>query len=150
MEKYENAIKIMTERFAKDNVIAIATVEYGKPHNRMVDAYYHDGSFYTVTFGLSNKMRQIATNPDVAVCAVDWFTGYGLGENLGHVLAECNAEIMGMVRKAFAAWYDGGHMDESNVNTCLLRIKLTNGLLIDHETKYGEQYYKVDFTNKTA
>ena len=39
------AEKIMTERFGKDTVIALATVEQEVPYVRKVNAYYEDGSF---------------------------------------------------------------------------------------------------------
>ena len=67
---------IMAERFGKDSIIALATAEDGIPHVRNVDAYYESGSFYIITYSLSNKMRQIAQNPVVAI-AGDWFTAHG-------------------------------------------------------------------------
>ena len=76
---------ILTDRFGKDSLIALATVEDGIPHVRTVDAVYIDGAFYVVTCSLSGKMQQIAMNPTVAISG-DWFTAHGIGENLGHVL----------------------------------------------------------------
>ena len=49
------AEKIMIERFGKDTVIALATVEQEMPYVRNVNAYYEDGSFYIITYALSNK-----------------------------------------------------------------------------------------------
>jgi hypothetical protein len=46
MNNYENAINIMAERFGKDSLIAIATADGERLHNRMVDAYYENGAFY--------------------------------------------------------------------------------------------------------
>ena len=40
------AEKIMTERFGKDTVIALATVEQEVPYVRKVNAYYEDGSLW--------------------------------------------------------------------------------------------------------
>jgi len=37
----------MTERFGKDNIIAPATVEEGRPYVRNVNAYYENGVFQT-------------------------------------------------------------------------------------------------------
>ena len=149
MNKYENTNKIMTERFGHDCLIAVATVEGSRPHVRTVDGYYEDGAFYVVTYVLSNKMRQIAAHPEVAICG-EWFTAHGVGENLGHVRAEANASMMTKLREAFAAWYSNGHVNEADPHTCLLRIRLTDGVLTDHEKKYGEWQYKVDFANRTA
>ena len=49
----------MIERFGKDTVIALATVEGGVPYVRSVNAYYENGAFYIITYALSNKMKQI-------------------------------------------------------------------------------------------
>ena len=55
MEKLSLETKrIMIERFEKDNIIALATVENGMPCVRNVDAYYEDGAFYVITYALSN------------------------------------------------------------------------------------------------
>ena len=136
----EETARIMDERFGCDSLLALATVEDGKPYVRTVNGYYEDGAFYVVTYALSNKMRHIGKIPSVAVCG-DWFTAQGMGENLGHVKAERNAEIMAKVRTAFAAWYDNGHTDEEDPNTCLLRVRLTEGVLYHHGTRYD-----IDFT----
>ena len=83
MEKLNEETKmLMEERFGKDSIIALATMEHEMPHVRYVNAHYEDGAFYVITYGLSNKMRQIEGNPDVAI-AGDWFTAHGKGENLG-------------------------------------------------------------------
>ena len=46
----EQAEKIMIERFGKDTVIALATIEDEVPYVRYVNAYYEDGAFYTITY----------------------------------------------------------------------------------------------------
>ncbi len=74
--------KIMIERFGKDTVIALATAEHEVPYVRNVNAYYEDGSFYIITYALTNKIKQIEENPNVAI-AGDWFTAHGKGKNLG-------------------------------------------------------------------
>ena len=50
--------KIMSERFGKDNVIALATTENDIPYVRNVNAFYEDKAFYIITHALSNKMKQ--------------------------------------------------------------------------------------------
>ncbi len=144
MDRYDEALAILAERFGRDSLISVATVEGARPHVRTVDAYYEDGAFYTVTYALSNKMRQIENNPDVAVCG-EWFTAHGTGENIGYVRDERNAAMMAKVRAAFAGWYDNGHVDENDPNTCLLRIRLTDGVLMNHGTRYA-----LDFINRKA
>jgi len=135
MKHCETTNTILTERFGKDSLIALATVEDGMPHVRTVDAVYIDGAFYVVTYALSGKMQQIAKNPVVAISG-EWFTAHGIGENLGHVLLSENEEVMGRLRAAFAAWYDNGHTNEADPNTCLLKIKLTDGVLFADGTRY--------------
>ena len=63
MSKYDDAIKIMNERFTKDSLIAVATTESNRPYVRMVDGYYEDGAFYTVTYALSTKLNYHRLKP---------------------------------------------------------------------------------------
>lgn len=48
--------QIMEERFGCDTLLALATVEDGRPYVRTVDSFYEDGSFYIITYALSKKM----------------------------------------------------------------------------------------------
>ena len=145
MSKYEDAISIMEERFGKESLIALATTDGKSLYNRMVDAYYEDGAFYVSTYALSNKVQQIGSNPQVAVCAVDWFSGHGSARNLGWVLDPNNAGIRAKLREAFV-WYDEAN-DEQDPNCCILEIRLTDGMLIkDHHAIR----YQIDFTDKSA
>ena len=134
------AQRIMNDRFNKDSLIALATVDGNTPHVRAVNSYYEDGCFYTITYALSNKMKQIALNPTVAICG-DWFTGHGIGDNLGWIRDEKNKDIASKLRAAFAAWYDNGHTNEADVNTVILRIRMTDGVLLHHGTRF-----EIDFT----
>ena len=86
------AEKIMMERFGKDTVIALATVEDGVPYVRSVNAYYENGAFYIITYARSNKMRQIENNPIVAISG-EWLTAHGKGINLGYFKREENQLI---------------------------------------------------------
>jgi len=131
--------QIMNERFGKDSLIALATVDAGKPFVRAVNAYYEDGSFYVVTYALSGKMQQIEKEPAVALCG-DWFTANGRGENMGHILKAENAAHAAKLRTAFAAWYSNGHVDESDPNTVILRIRLTDGVLFSNGTRYDIEF----------
>ena len=126
---------IMNERFGKDNLIALATAENGVPHVRNVNAFYDDGSFYVLTYALSNKMKQIQLNPNVAI-AGEWLTGHGKAVNLGWFCKEDNAAVAEKMRNAFAAWIDNGHNNFSDKNTIILQIALTDGVLFSHGTKY--------------
>lgn len=121
----------MNERFGKDSVIALATTENGVPYVRNVNAYYQNGAFYVITHGLSAKMKQMEKNPVVAV-AGEWFTAHGEGINMGYFGKAENSEIAGKLKKVFAEWIDNGHNDFSDINTCILQIRLTNGVILSH------------------
>ena len=129
------AEKIMMERFGKDTVIALATVEDGVPYVRSVNAYYENGAFYIITYARSNKMRQIENNPIVAISG-EWFTSHGKGINLGYFKREENQFIAEKLKIAFSEWIDNGHNDFDDENTIILCVKLTDGLLLSHGTRY--------------
>ena len=130
-----DAEKIMNERFGRDTVIALATVEHETPYVRNVNAYYENGSFYVITYALSNKMKQMEKNANVAI-AGDWFTAHGKGENLGYLGSEENRVIAEKLRSVFAGWIGNGDNDFDDENTVILRIQLTDGLLLSHGTRY--------------
>ena len=129
------AEKIMIERFGKDTVIALATVNDDVPYVRSVNAYYENGAFYIITHALSNKMKQIKSNPTVAISG-DWFTAHGKGINLGYFRKEENHVIAEKLKKVFAEWIDNGHNNFDDENTIILRIELTSGLLLSHGTRH--------------
>ncbi len=128
--------KIMVERFGKDTVIALATTENGLPYVRYVNAYYENGAFYIITYALSGKMRQIESNPAIAI-AGDWFTAHGRGVNLGYFGKRENAETAEKLKKVFAGWIGNGHNDFNDENTIILCVELTDGLLFSHGTRYA-------------
>ena len=129
------AQRVMQERFGKDSLIALATAVDNIPHVRTVDAYYEDGSFYTITWAKSGKMQQIAQNPNVAICG-DCFTASGTAENMGWFGKPENQTIAKKLRAAFAAWIDNGHSDLQDENTVILRVRLQKGMLYDHGKRY--------------
>ena len=137
MEKLTLETKeIMNERFGKDNIIAIATVKGGMPHVRNVDGFYEDGAFYVITYALSNKMKQIEENPNVAISG-DWFTAHGKGINLGWFCKDENKDIAEKLRKAFREWIDNAHNNFDDKNTCILCIRLTDGILFSNGKRYN-------------
>lgn len=131
---------VLDERFGCDSLIALATLNGDSPAVRTVNAYYEDGAFYTITYALSGKMQQIGRNPKVAICG-DWFTARGTGDSLGHILLPQNADLADKLRAAFAEWYDNGHTNEADPNTIILCVRLTEGVLFHHGTRYD-----IDFT----
>lgn len=155
MNKYDEAMKLLDEKLGnKDGLISLSTIalEPGadgkcRPAARLVNAYYENGAFYTISTTTSGKMQQIAQNPEVAVCIiVDNFTADGIGENLGWVCDEKNTEMMKKLRTIFAEWYYEANNDD-DPDTCLLRIRMTKGLWYDGHKKTRNE---IDFINKTA
>lgn len=113
-------------------------MKLGKRRN--VDGYYEDGAFYVITYALSNKMKQIEKDSNVAISG-EWFTAHGKGENLGYFCKEENKDIAEKLKNAFAAWIDNGHNNFEDENTCILRIQLTDGVLFTPDGRY-----EIDFT----
>ena len=120
----EEAEKIMTERFGKDTVIALATAENEVPYVRYVNAYYEDGAFYTITHALSNKMKHLKNNSAVAI-AGEWFTAHGKGINLGYFGKEENRRIAEKLREVFSEW----RMTKKKIYVVLFAIGIVTTIL---------------------
>ena len=131
--------EIMAERFSKDTVIALATVEDGIPWVRNVNAYYEAGKFYVITHAGSNKMRQIAMSPTVAI-AGEWFTAHGRGVNLGFFGKANHRELAHKLRNVFGEWIDNGHNDLEDENTIIMCVRLIDGVLLSHGTAYQIEF----------
>lgn len=154
MSRYEEGIKLIEESCGngKDNIIALATIAIdsspdGSPYPfvREVDAYYEEGVFYVTTWGVSNKMLQIAENKNVGlVVCKEGISGSGVGENLGWVLDPKNAELRKKLRTTFSAWYDHAN-NEKDENCVILAIKMTRGAIFRDE---GKLRYNLDFVNQ--
>lgn len=125
----------MKEQFGKDTVIALATVENEVPFVRYVNAYYEDGASYIIIYALSNKMNHMKNNPVVAI-AGEWVTAHGRGIDLGYLGKEENVQIAEKLKKAFSAWINNGHNNLNDENTIILRVELTDGLLLSRGTRY--------------
>ena len=143
MEKLsKDTERIMNERFGGDSIISLATTVDNIPYVRNVDAFYFDGSFYVLTYGLSRKMIQIEKNPNVAI-AGEWFTSLGIGINLGYFGKPENEFIANKMKTVFSKWIDNGHNNFDDENTCILRIELTQGVLFSNG-----KCYEIDFSTK--
>lgn len=141
MEKLnETTRRLMNERFGRDSLLALATVDGEKPAVRAVNGYYADGAFYVITHAQSGKMKHLSANPRTAICG-DWFTADGTGENLGWIRKPENKALAAVLREAFAEWYGNGHTNEEDPDTVILKIQLTEGVLFHHGTRYH-----IDFT----
>ena len=122
---------ILLERFGKDSIIALATSVDNIPYVRNVDAFYEDGAFYVLTHALSGKMKQIEQNSTVAISG-EWFTAQGKGINLGYFNKTENSRIANKMKQVFSAWIDNGHNNFDDINTCILCVKLTKGILFSN------------------
>lgn len=141
MEKLsETTEKILAERFGNDSLIALATSEGNTPYVRNVNAFYEDGAFFVLTYALSAKMQQIAKNPVVAISG-EWFSAHGKAVDLGFFGKEENKPVANKMNVVFSSWINNGHCDFDDVNTCILRIDLTDAVLFSNGTRYD-----IDFT----
>lgn len=154
---YEEAIaRLENDYGGKDNLISLSTISLqttsdGKPQPsaRIIDAVYIDGAYYSETYALSNKIKQIEKNPEVIVCSITRsvaknFTANGYGENLGWVRDEKNAEIMKKVCEALK-WFN--IESKNDPNSCLLRIKLTYGVW---NNPHKGQRTEINFVEQTV
>lgn len=155
-QNYLEGMNLLEERFGngKDNIISLATISLKNDENglpvpavREVDAYYEDGAFYVVTYGKSNKVKEIEANPNVSIAgSFSDFHSYGICKNLGWALDPKNAEIREKMKKVFAEWYEDAN-DESDPNCCYIAIYLTKGVF---RINHGQKYYIYDFVNKNV
>lgn len=132
---------IMKDRFGKDNIISLATAENNVPYVRSVNAYYEDGAFYIITYGLSGKMKQIEKNPLVAISG-DWFTATGKGKSLGWFQKSENAKLAEKLKTAFAEWIHNGHNNFEDENTIILCVELAEGVLFSEGKRYHIDFLK--------
>ncbi|MHB1318900.1 MAG: pyridoxamine 5'-phosphate oxidase family protein [Anaerolineae bacterium] len=143
MDTYAEAIEVMTKQFGHDVAVSLATVSGNRPNVRTVNAYFAEDAFYITTYGLSSKMREIAVNPQVAICH-NLFVAHGTGTNLGSPVAEQNSALRAVLHEVFCAFYDR-HVNEADPNTCILKVTLTDAAVFTHDAKY-----LVDLTAHTA
>lgn len=145
MEKRTKEMEaILMERFGQDSILALATSVDNTPYVRNVDAFYDCGAFYILTHGLSGKMQQIARNPAVAISG-EWFTAHGVGIHMGSFGSPENAGIAGKMRKVFSSWIDNGHNDLTDENTCILCVRLTEGVLFSNGRRF-----EINFTESCS
>ena len=140
---FNEAITVMKELYGKDVPMPLATVNGEKANIRVVNAYYQENAFYITTYALSNKMKEISKNPNVALNH-NLFVAHGIGENIGHPLEESNIGLREELKRVFVAFYDK-HVNEPDKNTCILKISLSDALVFAHDYKYF-----IDYQSQTA
>lgn len=141
MNRYEKAMQVMSELFAKDHQFAMATVNGDRPSVRFVDAFYDEGSLYVVTYLKSRKVQEINDHSQVALCK-NLYRFSGNAYNIGHPLSSDNREIREKLIKVFEPWYFE-HNNENDENMCYLKIELDEGFF--YKDGVG---YKLNFHSK--
>lgn len=142
-EYFDEALAGMEELYGCDVPMSLATIAGDWPGIRVVDVYFAHGAFYITSHAKSCKMLEIAQNPNVALNH-QLFVARGIAENIGHPLAAGNEALREELQRAFAKFYSR-HVDESDPDTCILRITPTWALVFANGFKYI-----TDFANQTA
>ena len=143
MTTYEKALTAMNALFGQDLPFVLATVKDNIPSQRVVDTYFDGKAFWIVTYGLSNKVKELRENSHVSLCR-NFFSFSGTATWAGHPLKEENKEIRDTLIRVYAPWYFA-HNDEGDENMCYVSVTPQKGFF--HQDGTG---YKVDFENQTA
>ena len=143
MDNYEIVIKLMKELFSRDYQFAMATTANNVPSLRFIDTCYYNGAFYAVTYENTNKVKEIAVNPNVSLCCRKGYSFSGKVYNIGHPLLPENSEIRNKIINAFAPWYFKHNNEDDNI--CLLKIVPESGFI--HKNGIG---YNINFIAETV
>jgi len=142
-KEFDKVNKKIIRQFSKDRNLALATSVNDMPYIRIIDAYYHEASFYIVTYNHSEKMKQIEKNKNVSLCT-NLFEFQGRATNIGHPLDENNKVIRELLVDAFSNWYFE-HNDESDARMSFVKVELDTAFV--YFNKIG---YKIDFNDKSV
>lgn len=143
MVDFEQGLQILSKVFGRDYQFALATAADNVPSIRFVDTYYENGCFYIVTYRSTRKMREILTNPNVALHGRTMHNFQGKATCMGHPLEPQNAAIRERLIEVFRPWYFA-HNNEADEQMCYLKVEPSNGFF--HHDGTG---YEIDFVNRT-
>ena len=143
MNAYEEGLGVLDTLFARDYQFALATSNNNIPAVRFIDTFYNNKAFYIVTYGKSDKVKEIEQNPIVSL-SKDLYRFTGVARNIGHPLLRENLKIREKLIKVFEPWYFA-HNNENDENMCYIKVDLSQGLFYKDGTGY-----KINFENKTA
>lgn len=143
MNNYEIVMKLIEKLFSRDYQFAMATAANDIPSLRFIDTYFDNGAFYSVTYADTNKVKEIAVNPNVVLCSRRGYSFKGMAYNIGHPLLIENSEIRNKLIKAFEPWYFK-HNNEAD-DICILKIVPESGFV--HKNGIG---YNINFIDKTV
>jgi hypothetical protein len=140
---FEEALRSMEKLYGQDVPMSLATEDGDKPNVRVIDVYFRDGAFYATSHLGSNKMKEIAKNPYVALNH-QLFVARGRAECIGHPNDPGNAALRAVLMEVFSKFYTR-HVNEDDPGTCFLKIEPDWALVFD-----GGFKYIADFTEKRA
>ncbi|WMJ23866.1 pyridoxamine 5'-phosphate oxidase family protein [Paludicola sp. MB14-C6] len=143
MNYFNDSLIAMQELYGHDIPMSLATVSDGKPNARVVNVYYKDKSFYITSYALTNKVKEIIVNPNVALNH-NLFVAHGTAVNIGNPLENSNKGIRDELKEVFSAFYNK-HVNEQDPYTCIIKIELEDALVFANNFKYC-----IDFVNETA
>ena len=139
---YDESLNDLNQIFGKDIQYALSTINQNKPYVRIIDGFFKNGSIYITSYALANKVCHINSNQNVSLCyKLNQFQG--VCSNIGHPLKEENKEIRNRLKSVFHLFYEK-HVDESDINTCILKVDLSKALMFAKDQKYD-----IDFINKS-
>lgn len=121
MTTYENSLKVLKDLFARDYQFALATSKENIPSVRFIDTFYDDGTFYSVSYSKSQKVKEVEENPEISLCN-KLYRFSGKAYNIGHPLSEENQQIREKLIRVFEPWYFA-HNNESDENMCYVKIE---------------------------
>lgn len=141
MSDYMASLKVLEDLFSKDCTFNMATAKDNVPSVRVVDTYFDSGVFWIVTYANSNKVIELESNPNMALCD-NLYSFKGKGYNTGHPLDAQNSEIREKLIKVFEPWYFA-HNNEAHKNMCYVKFIPEKGFFFKDGTGY-----KADFEKK--
>lgn len=144
MDDFLNALVIMSELFSKDYQFALATAVDNTPSVRFIDTYFDGKRFYFVSNEKSQKVKELRTNPKVALSSRKSYYFSGNAYNIGHPLLPENKRLRETLTKEFCKWYFE-HNNEDDETMCYIKIEPIFGFF--HKNGTG---YKMDFKNKSV
>jgi general stress protein 26 len=133
LNSYEESLHELNQIFGRDIQYALSTIDLDKPRVRIVDGFFLDGNIYITSYALAKKVNQINLNHHVALC-YRLNTFQGVCNNIGHPLKEENKVIREHLKNVFHLFYEK-HVDENDVNTCILKVELSNAVMYANDKK---------------
>ena len=115
--------------------MALATCRGGVPSVRTVNATYLQGCFYIITYA---SVPEDGRHPGEPCCGPLWGMVHlpRHGGELGWFGREENRALAARLRQSFASWIENGHNDFSDTNTIILRVRVTDAVLLSHGRRF--------------